>query len=46
MIRTSPHARLNLIAVGSSNTRIGTRKVRATISFVRNVAMVDSQISL
>ena len=45
MIRRRPHAMLTFSAVARLNVRIGTRNVRATISFVKNVAAVASQIA-
>ena len=46
MIKRSPHVRSIRIAVWRGKARIGIRKVRATRSFVRNVAVVISQTSL
>jgi len=46
MINRKPHARFILIAVCRGKISTGTRKVRATTSFVENVANVASQICL
>ena len=40
MIRRSPQTRFMMIAVWSGKSRIGIKKVRAVISFVRKVGMV------
>jgi len=45
MIRNSPHAMLIFIAVARLKIRIGIRNDRATISFVKNVEAVASQIA-
>lgn len=45
MIRRRPHAMLMMIAIGRANRKIGIRKERAMISFVKKVVAVASQIA-
>jgi len=46
IVKVTPQVIQRIIAVESSNNKMGMTNVRAKINFDKNVATVDSQISL